>query len=61
MVYSEFKNWLSLNCPLDIPEQDFLEFCALCGALTIQKTIETEGLTISDLINRIFDKPLSKQ
>lgn len=61
MMYSEFQGWLSRNRPMDIPENDFLEFCALCGVLTIQNTIENEGLTVPELINKFFDKPVNYQ
>lgn len=56
MLYSEFQKWLDLNRPVDISRQDFLEFCAFCGALTIQNTIINEGLTVSELIEKFFDK-----
>lgn len=54
MLYTEFKQWQLRNKPIGMADYDFLEFCALVGALTITKTIESDNITIDELISRFF-------
>lgn len=61
MTYEAYLGWMARNRPFDMPEHEFLEFCALCGALTIQNTVDNEGLTVTELINRFFDKEVKYQ
>lgn len=61
MLYSEFKKWLESNCPLGVPEHDFLEFCAMIGCIALQKAIDAEEDTIEGIIERLFDKPVELQ
>lgn len=61
MLYSEFQKWLKENCPLGLDEFDFLEFCAMIGCLNIQKAKIEEGITVDELIERLFDKPKQVQ
>lgn len=55
MTYDGFRGWLDNNRPFDMPMDEFLEFCAVCGVLTIQHTVDSEGLTITQLINKFYD------
>jgi hypothetical protein len=55
MLYDEFQSWLISNKPSDIDDYEFLEFCALCGVLTIQNTLKTSDITISELMSRFFE------
>lgn len=57
MLYTEFKKWLNQNCPVHMPQEDFFEFCALVGVLTLQNAIVKEGVTVQEVINNLFDKP----
>ena len=57
MLYTEFQKWLKNNCPLGMSSDDFLEFCALVGVLTLQNSIVKEGLTVEEIVNNLFDKP----
>lgn len=59
MLYQEYLKWLNTNCPPSLPFDDFKDFCAMCGALTLQNTMNADGLTIHELIERLFDKPRS--
>jgi hypothetical protein len=59
MLYQEYQKWLGRNCPPSLTAEDFQEFCALIGAMSIQKTITESQLTIDELIERLFDKPRS--
>lgn len=61
MLYTEFKRWLKDNCPPDLDEFDFLEFCAMIGALNLQNAKTEEGVTIEEIIERLFDKPKHMQ
>lgn len=61
MLYAEFQKWLNQNCPVDMPQEDFLEFCALVGVLTLHNAIVKEGVTVQEVINNLFDKPKQVQ
>lgn len=61
MLYSEFKKWLKLNCPVGVSEHDFLEFCAMIGCISLQNTINEQDETIEGIIERLFDKPVQLQ
>lgn len=55
MLYSEFNSWLIRNKPDGVDDDDFRDFCALCGVLTIQNTLKNSDMTVSDLMDRFFN------
>lgn len=59
MLYEEYRKWLNRNCPPALPFDDFQEFCALVGVITIQNTLNAKDLTLDEMIKRFFDKPSS--
>lgn len=61
MLYDQFKVWLKDNLPVGEDEYAFLEFCAMIGCLTLQQNMNEEGITIDELMGRLFDKPRQMQ
>lgn len=54
MMHKEWLSWIEANKPVGMPDAEFRNFLGLIGTLTVQQNLDSQEITMDELIHKFF-------